>query len=91
VKKIYFLEYSASGEQRAVRASLLSRLPAVALLNAHSLLRFWRADGELRQVSLNRASAFAAAIKVHRLVRPRSLQALPRIVDFVEADMMTDD
>jgi hypothetical protein len=91
VKRIYFLEYGASGEQPSVHASMPSRLPAVALLNTHSLLRAWRADSELRQVNLDRAAAFAAATAVHRLVRPRSLKALPRIVDFVESDVMTDD
>ena len=90
IRRMYFLDYNSGGEL-SVHSSALSRFRAVALLNAHSLLRSWRADHRLRQVNLDRAAAVAAAAQVHRLARPRSLKLLPRLVDFVEAEMMAND
>ena len=90
IKRIYFLDYNADG-LFSVHSSAFSGLPAVALLNAHSLLRSWRADERLRQINLDRAAAVASVAPVHRLVRSRSLDLLPRLVDFVEADMMAYD
>ena len=90
VGRIYLLDYHSNGESH-VHSSVLAGLPAVAALNAHSLLRSWRADARLRQVNLDRAAGVAAAASVRRLARPRSLDLLPRLVDFVEADMMAND
>jgi len=90
IGRIYFLDYNSDGQTR-VHSSVLSGLAAVALLNAHSLLRSWRADARLRQVNLDRAAAVAAAAPAYRLARPRSLHLLPRLVDFVEAEMMAND
>ncbi|HVW11125.1 MAG TPA: hypothetical protein VHC90_21215 [Bryobacteraceae bacterium] len=89
VGRIYLLDYHSNGEL-SVHSSALCGLAAVALLNAHSLLRSWRADARLRQINLDRGGAVAAAAAVRRLARPRSLDLLPRLVDFVEADMMTN-
>ncbi len=91
VKRMYFLDYHPSGGSLAVRSSALSGLSVVALLNAHSLLRSWRADHALRQINLDRAAAVGTAGHVRRLTRARSLDLLPRLVDFVEADVMADD
>lgn len=90
IGRIYLLDYHSNGELN-VRSSMLSGLHAVALLNAHSLLRSWRADTRLRQINLDRAAAVAAAAPVRRLMRPRSLELLPRLVDFVEADVIAND
>ncbi|HXE62144.1 MAG TPA: hypothetical protein VN519_01310 [Bryobacteraceae bacterium] len=90
VKRIYFLDYHSDGEL-SVQSSAVRGVSAVALLNAHSLVRSWRADTRLRQVNLDRAAAVAGAAPVRRLARSRTLHLLPRLVDFVEAEMMAND
>jgi hypothetical protein len=91
VKRIYVLEYADADDQGPVRASGLSKFSAVALLNAHSLFRSWRAGHALRQINLDRCAAVADAQTVYRLIRPHSLRFLPDLVDFVERDVQAGD
>jgi hypothetical protein len=91
VKRIYFLDYESFDGVLPIRSSALSRLSSVALLNAHSLLRSWRAGDALRQINLDRSAGVASTTPVFRLTRPRSLNLLSLLVDFVEKDVRTDD
>ena len=90
VKGIYFLEYGANN-QLSVRREVIAGPSAAALLNSHSFLRTRRAGSELLQINLGRAASIAAAIPVWRLVRPRSLDSLPELVNFVEKDVTANE
>jgi hypothetical protein len=91
VKRIYLLNFGNADGQAPVRSSPLSKLSAVALLNTHSLLRTWRAGHAIRQINLDRCAAVADAQTICRLIRPRSLNSLPDLVDFVEKDVLARD
>lgn len=88
VKRIYFLEY---GNGVSVQKEAIDGSSAAALLNSHSFLRSWRAGNELLRINLGRAASIAAVMPVHRLKRPRSLDSLPDLVDFVEKDITADE
>jgi hypothetical protein len=88
VKRIYFLDPENSCARLPVCASALSVFSAVALLNAHSFISIRRTGHALRQINLDRAAAVAAAGLAFRLIRPRSLNLLPLLVDFVEKDVL---
>lgn len=62
-------------------------LAAVATLSIHSVIRRERMDEESLSVHLRDCSMVAQAVPVRRLVRPRSLRALPSVVRFVESDL----
>lgn len=87
LKRIYALGYRESADTGEVCSSVLSGLEAVAWLDTHSLVRSWCSSHELQQINLDRAGAVAALIAVRRLLRPRSLKALPRLVDLVETEL----
>jgi hypothetical protein len=89
VKRIYFLGYETG--ENGVQANVVPGFSAVALLNSNSFLRTWNAGAELRQINLDRSASIASAIRVHRLVRPRSLGDLHDLVDFVERDVAAHD
>jgi hypothetical protein len=91
VKRIYFLNYEAPDSRLHARTHVLHGLSSVALLNSNSFLRHWNAGSELRQINLNRSAAIASLVKVHRLVRPRRMDYLPELVDFVETDVAGND
>ena len=90
VKGIYFLEYGADN-QLSVRREVIAGSSAAALLNSHSFLRPWRAGSDLLQINLDRSASIAAAIPVWHLVRPRSLDSLPELVNFIEKDVTADE
>jgi hypothetical protein len=87
LKRIYALGYHESADAGGVYSSALSGLEAVAWLDTHSLLRSWCSSHELQQINLDRAGAVAAMTPARRLLRPHSLNALPRLVDLVESEL----
>jgi hypothetical protein len=91
VRRIYFLAYETPENGRTVRTDVITGFPAVALLNSNSFLGTWQAGSELLQANLERSASIASSIPVHRLVRPRSLDCLPALADFVEKDVMAHD
>jgi hypothetical protein len=89
VKRIYILEFGGCEGPSQIHSAAMSGFSSAALLNAHSFLRKRRASHALRQINLDRAGAVAAAAPVFRLVRARSLNLLPALVDLVERDLST--
>jgi hypothetical protein len=91
VKRIYFLEYGIASRRPAPRRDVIAGSSAVALLNSHSFLRPWRAGNELLRINLERSACVAAIVPVHRLIRPRSLNSLPELVDLIEKDVLSHE
>jgi hypothetical protein len=91
VKRIYILEFGDCEGPSEIHSAAMSGSSSAALLNAHSFLRKRRASHALRQINLDRAGAVAAAAPVFRLVRARSLNLLPALVDFVEKELSASD
>ncbi|MGA2713900.1 MAG: hypothetical protein ABSG41_12405 [Bryobacteraceae bacterium] len=59
-------------------------LAAVSILSANSFVKRHRMNREALAAHLRDCSSVALAVPVYRLVRPRSLQALPKLVRRVE-------
>jgi hypothetical protein len=81
VARIYALEYGG-----AISSEGIKPLPAVALLSEHSFVRRRGMTREALAAHLSACSSVAGAVPVCKLVRPRSLAALPDLVRWVEAD-----
>jgi hypothetical protein len=82
VSRIYALDYGDDiGSER------ISPVPAVAALSAHSFIEHGRMNKAALEAHLRDCSSVAAAVPVYRLVRPRSLAALPDLVRWVEMDI----
>jgi hypothetical protein len=90
IKRIYFLEYRDNQKGPRIHAEAIRGFPAVALLNSNSYLESSRSSDELLQLNLERAASIAPATRIYRLFRPRSLDCLPELVDFVERDITGD-
>jgi len=71
----------------ATQAEPIETLRATTLLSRYSFVRHHNMEREALQCHLRDCSAVASAIPVRRLVRPRSLVALPAVVRFVEKDL----
>ena len=78
----YILEYGD-----AMRVEPVPSLQAIALLSRHSFVRHRIMEREVLRRHLRDCSAMAGVVSVRRLVRPRSLDALPAVVRFVEDDL----
>jgi hypothetical protein len=91
VKRIYVLEFGDCGGPSQIHATAMPGFRSAALLSAHSFLRKRKASHALRQINLDRAGAVAAAAPVLRLVRARSLNLLPALVNFVEKELSASD
>jgi hypothetical protein len=91
VKRIYIPEFGDCGRPSQIHSSAMSGFSSAALLSAHSFLRKRKASHALRQINLDRAGAVAAAAPVLRLVRARSLNLLPALVNFVEKELSASD
>lgn len=82
VRCAYVLEYGD-----ATVAEPVDSLPATTLLSRHSFVTHPNMDRESLQRHLRDCSAVASIIPVRRLIRQRSLAALPAVVRFVEEDL----
>ena len=91
LSRMYFLNYETARDGATVRSSPLSKFSTVTLLDTHSHLRTWRTGIGMRQVNLDRCAAIAGTQTIRKLVRPRSLEFLPDVVDFVERDVQAGD
>jgi energy-coupling factor transporter ATP-binding protein EcfA2 len=81
VRRIYLIEY---GEE--LRTEVIPLLTAVAALSGNCFVKRWRMDTEALGAHLSDCTAVAGAVRVYRLVRPRSLDALPALVSLVESE-----
>ena len=81
VRRIYLLD---DGDE--TRSNPFPPLEAVTILSRYSLVKHERMDKESLAVHLRHCAAVAAVIRVCRLTRPRSLTALPELVQWVESD-----
>jgi hypothetical protein len=82
VKRIYSL---VDGDEIIKQQVPLA--PAVRVLSAHSFFRRGKMDLVSLQSHLRDCAAVAGTAAVWQLTRPRSLSALPRLVEFVENDL----
>lgn len=82
VRCAYIVEYGD-----AMLAEPIDTLRAIALLSRHSFVKHHNMEREALQRHLQDCSAVASHIAVRRLIRPRSLGALPALVRFVEEDL----
>jgi hypothetical protein len=80
VGRIYVLAY---GEGSLVR-ELIQPVEVVALLSTNSIVKHGRMNKEALSAHLRDCAAVASAVPVYRLVRPRSLHALPDLVRSIE-------
>jgi hypothetical protein len=81
VRCIYLLEY---GDKLLVE--VIPPLSAVAALSGNCFVKRWRMDKAALSAHLSDCSAVAGAVRVCRLLRPRSLDALPELVRFIERE-----
>lgn len=86
VSRIYVLEYGP-----ALRTERVPVARAAALLDTNSFIKRWRVDREILSFHLNASVTIAGITPVYRLIRPRSLAALPELVSLVEKELLTDD
>jgi hypothetical protein len=82
VRRIYILDFGPE-----LRHEAIPPLSAVALLSTHSFVLRRRMDREALAVHVRDCSSVAGTVGVFRLVRPRSLAALPDLVRWVEMDI----
>lgn len=82
VRRLYLLN---DGDQ--ISSEELAPLTAVATLSIHSIIRRERMDEESLSIHLRDCAMVAQRVPIRRLVRPRSLNALPAVVRFVESDL----
>ncbi len=82
VRRIYLLEYG--GEIARERIQPMS---AVVALSGHSFVKHWRMDEVALAAHLCDCSRVARSVPLYRLFRPRSLDALPDLVRWVEKDL----
>jgi hypothetical protein len=85
VRRIYVLEY---GDE--LRIEKMHPREAMMSLDARSFIKRWRMGREVMVHHLAQCAAVSAATPVRRLTRPRSLNALPEVVRFLERDVADD-
>ena len=81
IQRIYLLEYGDEIGQHRIQP-----MAAVAALSAHSFVKHWRMDEVALAAHLRDCSEVARSVPLYRLLRPRSLNALPDLVRWVEKD-----
>jgi hypothetical protein len=82
IKRIYLLEYGGEITQERIQP-----MPAVAALSAHSFVKHWRMDQVALAAHLRDCGQVARAVPLYRLLRPRSLDALPDLVRWVSKEL----
>jgi hypothetical protein len=82
VRCAYVLEYGET-----TRAEPLPTLEAITLLSGHSFVRHRNMERESLERHLRDCASVVGVISVRRLVRPRSIGALPEVVRRVEEDL----
>ncbi len=82
IRRIYVLEYGSEIEQERIQP-----MAAVAALSAHSFVKHWRMDEVALAAHLRDCSRVARSVPLYRLLRPRSLDALPELVRRVSKDL----
>jgi hypothetical protein len=82
IRRIYVLEYGGGICQERIQP-----MSAVAALSAHSFVKHWRMDEVALAAHLRDCSQVARSVPVYRLLRPRSLDALPDLVRWVSKDL----
>ena len=82
IRRIYVLEYGGG-----IGREQIQPMSAVAALSAHSFVKHWRMDEVALAAHLRDCSQVATSVPVYRLLRPRSLDALPDLVRWVEKDL----
>jgi hypothetical protein len=82
IRRIYVLEYGGEIEKERIQP-----MAAVATLSAHSFVKHWRMDEGALAAHLRDCSQVARSVPVYRLLRPRSLDALPELVRRVSKDL----
>jgi hypothetical protein len=82
VRCAYIVEYGDD-----LQAEPVETLRAVTLLSRHSFVKHRNMERNALQGHLRDCSAVSSVIPVRRLIRPRSLAALPAVVRFVEEDL----
>jgi hypothetical protein len=85
VRRIYVLE---DGEELAVEA--IPRAHSALLLETHSFIKRWRVERSVVEFHFQKCMAIAHLMRVHRLIRPRSFEALENLVGMVERDVSAD-
>lgn len=70
-----------------IAADPVDRIRAIPLLSRYCFVRHNQMSREALQIHVQNCSAVAGRIPVRRLIRPRSLDALPDLVRFVEQDL----
>jgi hypothetical protein len=85
VRCAYVLEYGQDSED--ARVEPVPPMEAVTLLSRHSFVRHRYMAREALERHVRDCVSVAGSIPVRRLIRPRSLAALPGLVAVVEADM----
>ena len=83
VERIYLLAY---GEE--LRCEAIPALVAAAELSKNSVLKHERMNHEALAVHLRDCAAVARAVPVYRLLRPRSLHALPALIQSIESEIL---
>lgn len=83
VRCAYVIEYGD-----ALLAEPIETLRAVTLLSRYSFVRHRNMEREALQCHVRDCSAVASLVPVRQLTRPRSLDALPALVPFVEKDLV---
>ena len=86
LNRIYFLEYGDG-----LRTETIAPPSAMMALDANSFIKRWRMEREAMASHLRHCAAVSTAIPIHRLIRPRSLGALPELVHFLERDLAATD
>jgi hypothetical protein len=86
IQRIYVL---ADGDE--VGAQTIPAAPSVRLLSAHSFFRRRTMDLASLHAHLHDCAAVTGAVSVRRLVRPRLLNQLPAVIEFVEKDLTSHE
>jgi hypothetical protein len=86
LRAIYILEY---GDE--LRAETIAPRSAVISLDASSFIKRGRMGREVLANHLEQCAAVSEAIPIRRLIRTRSLSALPEMARFLEEDLAAHD
>ncbi len=82
IRRIYLLEYGGG-----IGGDRIQPMSAVAALSAHSFVKHWRMDELALAAHLRDCTHVARSVPLYRLLRPRSLDALPDLVRRVSKDL----
>jgi hypothetical protein len=85
VRRIYVLQ---DGDKLAVET--IPRALSALVLETHSFIKRWRVERDVVAFHFRKCMEIAQVMRIHRLIRPQSLEALPDLVGLVERDISAD-